>query len=302
MPGWAAGVAGTFAISAVSAYIFLLLRCRGIGYPFGRRARWWAMTVVVVTALLATGLGVAAVAVSDHLRAVYIGVLLPSGLWLGNWSAPQRSRRGSALLRTFVKQVTVPLRYLNDCMGDDMQHWCDVRSAAVATSPELIYDAAEHYYLQVANQVKDRQKHEDLDSRLGSIKHKVSIARLARLGTTRTAKLRDDLQDHPATRANRKYAEADPDLLARRLESDAENELQLLLACIYQLGFRKLVTYRGFKPAPQPTRLALVLSRSGREPPPRGGAPARSRRAGWRTGRGAARGISSPASTAPCRS
>ena len=256
MPSWAAEAAVTFAISAASAYVFLLLRCRGIGYPFGPSARWWATAVVLMTAIVATGLGVAAVAVSDHLRAIYIGVLVPSGLWLGRRSAPNRSRRGTKLLRTFLTEVTVPLRCLDDCMGDDMQQWCDERSAAAGRSPELIYDAAEHYYLQVANQVKDRQKHHDLDIRLGSIKHKVAIARLARLGNTRSARLRDGLQDHPSTRGNGKYSADDPLLLACRLESDATNELQLLLARIYQLGYRKLVTYRGFKPTPQPAGLA----------------------------------------------
>lgn len=208
------------------------------------------MAVVLMTATVASGLGVAAVAVSDHLRAVYVGVLLPSGLWLGKRSTSQRSRRGGTLLRTLVTEVTLPLRCLDDSMGDDMQNWCQARTAAVGPSPELIYDAAEHYYLQVANQVKDRQKHHDLDIRIGSIKHKVSIARQARLRTG-SAALRDDLEDHPSTCGNKKYTADDPILLACRLESDAENELQLLLACIYRLGYRKLVTYRGYKPAPQ---------------------------------------------------
>jgi len=212
------------------------------------------MAVVLVTAMVATGLGVAAVAVSDHLRAVYIGVLVPSGLWLGKQSASHGGRRGTAPLRTLLAELTVLLRCLNDSMGHDMQHWCDVKSAAVATSPELIYDAAEHYYLQVANQVRDRQKHDDLDIRLLSIKHKAAIARRVRLGMTGTAVLQHDLQDHASTRENRKYAADDPVLLARRLESDAENELQLLLACIYQLGYRKVVTYRGFKPTPAARR------------------------------------------------
>ena len=254
MPSWAVEAAGTFAISAVSAYVFLMLRCRGLGYPFGHRARWWAMAVILTTALAATGLGVAAVAVSDHLRAVYIGILVPSSLWLARRPAPHRGGRGGTLLKTFATEVTAPLRCLNDSMGDDMRRWCEVRSAAVAKSPELIYDAAEHYYVQVTNQVKDRQKHDDLDNRLGSIRHKVAIARLARLGATSTTVLRDDLNAHPSTRENRKYTADDPALLARRLESDAENELALLLARIYQLGYRKLVTYRGFKPSLQPSR------------------------------------------------
>lgn len=254
MPRWAVEAAGTFAISAVSAYVFLLLRCRGIGYPFGPRARWWALAVVLMTAIVATGLGVAAVAVSDHLRAVYIGVLVPSGLWLGKRSASHSSRRGTTVLRTFFTEVTAPLRHLNDRMGDDMRSWCEARSAMVGSSPELVYDAAEHYYLQVTNQVKDRQSHHDLDTRLGSIKHKVAIARQARLETTKAAVLHDSLQDHPSTRANKKYSPDDPVFLACRLESDAETELELLLARIYQLGYRRLVTYRGYKPAPQERR------------------------------------------------
>jgi len=249
MPSWAAGAAGTFAISAVSAYLFLLLRCQGIGYPFGPQARWWALAVVLMTAVVATGLGVAAVAVSDHLRAVYIGILLPSGLWLGKRPSAHRRRKGAKALRTLAGFADAPLRRMDDSMGDDMQNWCDRRAKAASVSPELTYDAAQHYYLQVVKKIKDRQKRDDLESRLSSIKHKVAMARQARLGTAGATDLKDDLDDHPSTRGGRSYSADDPDLLASRLESDAENELHLLLARIYQLRYRKLVIYRGFKPA-----------------------------------------------------
>lgn len=254
MPSWAAGAAGTFAISAISAYTFLRLRCRGIGYPLGPHARWWAATVVLITALIATGLGAAAVAVSDHLRAAYIGIIVPSGLWLGKAAAQHGHQRATPQLSWLLDQVTLPLRCLDNSMGDDVQSWCDVRSAVVSTTPELIYDAAEHYYLQVANQVKDRQRREDLDRPLSSIRHKTSAMRLARLDTTRSAMLRDALQDHPYTRGNGKYAVDSPGRLADRLESEAQNELHLLLASIYRLGYRKLVMYRGLKPTPRVKR------------------------------------------------
>ncbi len=254
MPSWAAGAAGTFAISAISAYLFLRLRCRGTGYPLGPHARWWATTVVLITALVATGLGAAAVAASDHLRAVYVGLILPSGLWLGKASAQRGHLRMAPRLSRLLDQVTLPLRCLDSSMGDDVQNWCDVRSAVVAKTPELIADAAEHYYLQVANHVKDRRTRDDLDRRLSSIRHKVAAMRLARLETTKPAMLRDALQDHAYTRDNGKYAIDSPDRLADRLESEAENELRLLLAYIYRLGYRKLVMYRGFKPAWQPKR------------------------------------------------
>ena len=250
MPSWVEGAAGTFAISALSAWVFVVLSCRGIGRPFGPRARWWALTVVLITAIVATGLGVAAVAVSDHLHAVYIGVVVPIVLWLGRSANPGRSQRGFAFLRILAVQVAFPLRRLDGSMGDDMQYWCDVRSAAVVKSPELIYDAAQHYYLQVTNRIKDRQRHRELDDQLDSIRHKVAIARRAKPGGNPASEWRDELGDHQSTRGSRKYSAADPALLARRMESDAQNELHLMLAGIYRLGYTKLVTYRGYKPAP----------------------------------------------------
>src|ERR1700722_10487358 len=143
MPSWVAEAAATFIISAVSAYVFLLLRCRGTGYPFGPSARWWAMTIILTTAVAATGFGIAAVAVSDHLRAIYIAVVVPSGLCLGK---PSTTRRGTKLRRGLLDFVSVPLERLNDCMGSDLQRWCDQRSAVAVASPELIYDLASHYY------------------------------------------------------------------------------------------------------------------------------------------------------------
>jgi hypothetical protein len=249
MPNWVAEAVATFAISAVSAYVFLLLRCRGTGYPLGPRSRWWAITVVLATAVAATGIGVAAVAISDHLRAIYIAVIVPSSLCLGKPSSA--SRRGSKLARRLLGYVAVPLEHLDDCMGSDLQHWCDERSAVAAKNPELINDLADHYYIQVAGQVKDRRKREDLDNRIASIRHKAAVAAKAKLGVS-TDVLEEDLQGHSSTRESRGYAANDAVLLSRRLESDAQNELNLLLARIYLLGYRNLVTYLGYKRIPQP--------------------------------------------------
>jgi len=252
MPGWVAGVAGTFAISAISAYLFLRLRCRGIGYPLGPQARWWAAAIILTTAAASTGLGVAAVTMNDQLRAAYVGVVVPSGLWLGK-AARQRRKPGSALPGTFIACLTFPLRHLDDRMGDDLQDWCDIRSGAAKANPELIPDAADHYHLQVANLLKDKRDRRKLDYWLGSIRHKARAARLASLNTT-PARLRATLQNHPSTRDSRKYATDDPQALARRLTSDAGSELNLLLAHCYRLGHRKLVIYRGFKPPNLPRK------------------------------------------------
>src|ERR1700726_1009941 len=92
MPGWVASVALTALLSMVSSWAFLVVRCRGLGRPFGPTSKWWAFAVVIVTGAVATGLGVAVAAAGHHLRAAYVGLLVPSGLWLGR-AAEQHSRR-----------------------------------------------------------------------------------------------------------------------------------------------------------------------------------------------------------------
>src|ERR1700749_229915 len=57
MPDWVAGIAGTFVLSMVLAYGFLRWRGRGIGNPCGPRARIWAFSMMVVTAIASVGVG-----------------------------------------------------------------------------------------------------------------------------------------------------------------------------------------------------------------------------------------------------
>src|ERR1700746_1239305 len=81
MPTWAV-VAVTIVLSLVSAGGFLMLRCRGTRNPVGRRARWWATTIIVITAGASTGAALVVIAVGAHVVAVCVGLVLPSGLWL----------------------------------------------------------------------------------------------------------------------------------------------------------------------------------------------------------------------------
>ena len=82
--------------------------------------------------------------------------------------------------------------------------------------------------------------------------------RLISLDTT-PARLRDSLQTHPSTQHIRKYADDDLPRLARRLETEALNELHLFLAYVYRLGHHRLLIYP-FRPsahrAPGPARRA----------------------------------------------
>ena len=57
MLGWVVGGVGIFVVSLVFACMFLQMRCRGVGPPFGPHARRWGIFVVVATALASVGFG-----------------------------------------------------------------------------------------------------------------------------------------------------------------------------------------------------------------------------------------------------
>src|SRR5690348_12011178 len=229
MPGWFAGVAGTFVLSMVSAYAFLRLRCRGSGYPFSPRAKWWAMSVILLTAILATGVSLAAVAVTDHVRAAFLGLVIPSGLWIGQVVTQEGRQRGAAWLRRLIACLTFPLRQLYDRMGDDLQDWCDARLDAASKTPQRVAEATHYYHNQVATRLRNNQAREQLKRWRESIEHKASIIRLITLDTT-PARLNAALQWHPSTRDSGRYTTDDLAYLADRLESEAQNELYLYLA------------------------------------------------------------------------
>jgi len=247
MPNWVAGAGGTFALSLILAYGFLRLRCRGVGPPFGSRARFWACFIVVATAIVSTGVGLLIVAASHHIHAAYVGIIVPSGLWFSKLP-PQGDRLSSG--STFSAVVlTLPFSRMYDRMGDDMQDWCDTRLSAASAKPQWIADAVTYYYDQVRGGLKDGQARADLGRWQESITHKIGIVRLISLDTS-PARLRAALHMHPSTQHIRKYTDDDLPRLASRLESDALSELHLFLAYVYRLGHHKLLIYP-FRPSAQ---------------------------------------------------
>ena len=239
MLGWVVGGVGTFAVSLVFACVFLQMRCHGVGPPFGRHARPWAVFIVLATALVSTGFGLLILAASHQAPAALVGVVVPGGLWLTSVSAPRDRLRAGWLTR--------PLSHLYDGMGEDMQAWCDIRHRAATEEPQWISDAAKYYYDQVKGRIKDRRALEELCDWRDSIVHKISIVRLVNLDTT-PARRHEWLQKHPSTQNLRQYDDDDLPRLARRLESDATNELDLFLARVYRLGYHKLLIYP-FRPS-----------------------------------------------------
>src|ERR1700745_1730296 len=202
MLGWVVGGVGTFVVSLIFSCMFLQMRCRGVGPPFGPHARPWAIFVAVATALVSTGFCLLILAASHQASAAPGALCIPS-------VGPPRDRLQSGWL-------TRPLSHLYDAMGEDMQAWCDVRRRAAAEEPQWISAAAKYYYDQVKGRIKDRRALEELCDWRDSIVHKINIVRLINLDTT-PARLQDSMQQHPSTQNLRRYAAADPLRLARRL-------------------------------------------------------------------------------------
>jgi len=146
-----------------------------------------------------------------------------------------------------------PLRRLDDRMGQDMQDWCDVRLAAASEQPYWLGEAAKYYYNQVNRRIKDDRVLEGLCDRRDSVVHKIDIVGQIS-GRADRKEIYDALQCHTSTRGKSEYSLDDLDLLARRLVSDAQNELHLFLAYLYHLGFRKLLMYP-FRPQGQVRRI-----------------------------------------------
>jgi hypothetical protein len=238
------GAIGTFVLSLVLAYGFLRLRCRAIGHPFGRRARYWALFIMVSTAFVSTGVGLIMVAASHHDHAAYVGVIVPGGLWFRRLP-PQRDR--DLLPATLASLFTLPFSHLYDRMGDDMQDWCDIRVRAASVRPQWIADAVVYYHNQMVGRLRDAKARTDLDGWRTSIMHKIRIERMIDQDFS-SARLRAELRTHPSTQHVRAYNDEDLMRLARRLESEALNELHLFLAYAYRLGYQKMLIYP-FRPS-----------------------------------------------------
>jgi hypothetical protein len=245
------GGAVTFVLSLPLAWLLLKWRCRGIGPPFGPRARYWASFIVVATASVSAIVGMLFVAAGRV--PAEIGILVPGGLWLSKLP-PRRDR--DMLPRGWPNVVTLPFSRLYDRMGDDLQDWCDVRIDAARRRPQWIADAAQYYWNQMGR-VTDPRARADLDRWLQSIRHKVATMKLAGLDPG-AGRLRPALDLHPSTQDGRKYREDDPARTALRLETEALNELHLFLSYAYRHGYHEMLVYPyrpgAHRPEPRPAQ------------------------------------------------
>jgi hypothetical protein len=238
VPGLVLGGVATFVLSLIVACKFLRMRCRGTGPPFGRRARYSALFIVISTAILSAAVGLLIAAATSSAPAALIGVVVSGGLLFAK-VPPQRDL--DMLPGTWSSVLTRPFGRLYERMGEDMQDWCDIRCEAAKPKPQYIADAAEYYWNQT-RRVTDPQHRSRLDRWRESIAHKISLVRLIDLDAG-PRRLEAQLQLYSSTANTRKYNVDDQERLARRLETEALNELHLFLAYAYRLGYHTMLIY-----------------------------------------------------------
>jgi hypothetical protein len=252
MVGLVGELAGTIVLAVISACAFLRLRCRGIGNPFGPLARRWSYTIIAITVVISVGLSLALVAASGQVRTAYVGFILPGGLWLAKVSGELGTGRSGMQPSGLAGCLTFPLRRLNDRMGDDLQYWCDDRSRAVADNPPWVSDAAQYYFNQVNGRLKDDRAQTYVNDLRESIKHKIKVMQMIEVEDT-PARVEAALQSHSSTRDLHQFTIGDLFTLSRRLRTEAEHELDLLMAFAYRRGFYDLLIYP-FRPSHWPAR------------------------------------------------
>ena len=240
MRSWLVSAAVALVVSIVLSYVFLRFRARKAGDPFSPHARWPAVTIILIIAFVSTGLGYGVAAAGHDALVIYAGLICPCALVL--WAAYPQIRE-TPLLGQVTGLLTLPFRLLDEGMGDDLQYWCDVRVRAASRTPQWISDAAGYYLNQVVGRLKDPRARDQLTRWQESIRHKINIVRLISFDTPSSARLQAALLTHPSTANGQTYVADDPSRLSHRLEAEAQNELHLMLAYLYRLGYRRLLVY-----------------------------------------------------------
>jgi hypothetical protein len=237
----AVGYALTFMLAMISATVFLMLRCQRVGRPFGPNSRWLALTVIVLTALATTVVALAMSAVSDKLHAL-VGIVAPSGLWLGYMRQRQDGRRslGQEVITFWLASL---LERLHQAMAEDREVWCEKRVDDTWTVHQLSM-AAEHYHERIRQRMSvEERRRERIQARLQAIERRLDVAALIEDGAGKS-KVVAALGGSAATRKVRyeRYLN-DFARLHGVLVHDAERELMRLLESAYRCGLRSLAPY-----------------------------------------------------------
>jgi hypothetical protein len=154
------GIGTTFGLALVSAGVFLALRCHREGRLFGPSSRWWAFAAMTLTSVTSTAAAFAGVALMRVVPPFVLGVVVPSGLWLGNIERIQRRRpeeRRGRLPEVPTLGLALLLDRLHQAMADDRLTWCETRVDQMWRQDQLLA-AARHYHAAVKERLPPSER------------------------------------------------------------------------------------------------------------------------------------------------
>jgi hypothetical protein len=245
MPHGTLGLSVTFVLACVSAAFFLQLRCEGKGRMFGPRSRWWAQSVILLTGVLSTCAALVALIVVHRLPSAFVslGVVAPSGLWLGqirsdNGDRPSLYRDASTFWLTWL------LARMQEGMAEDRMGWCDAHTDLSWDTDELAMAARfYHDYLQERLSAEERRRYR-ISALTRNIEVRLDVARVVD-GSAGRAKVVATLNaSRLAQEARYRRSLDDLTRLGNLLRHDAQRDLGRLLVVAYNAGFRRLERYR----------------------------------------------------------
>ncbi|HEU5156570.1 MAG TPA: hypothetical protein VFU43_06200 [Streptosporangiaceae bacterium] len=229
----------------MSAGVFLALRCHREGRPFGPSSRWWAFAAMALTSATSTAAAFAGVALMRVVPPFVLGVVVPSGLWLGKIERRRPEERRGRLPEVPTLGLALLLDRLHQAMADDRLTWCEARVDQMWRLDQLLA-AARYYHAAVKERLhpSDRRRVR-LDARLKAIEDRLDVVGTIENGAS-AAKVRAALRAARVTR-ERRYDRYRGDLmrLAALLRHDAEQDLIRLLDVAYRFRFYRLKVFTG---------------------------------------------------------
>jgi hypothetical protein len=253
MPHGTLGLSITLVTACISAAFFLLLRCEGKGPAFGPRSRWWALSVVILTGALSTAVALVTLLVVHHLPSAFIslGILAPSGLWLGQ-IRPDTGERRNLYRDASTLWLTWLLARMQEGMAEDRMEWCEAHADPAWDTHDLIMAARfYHDYLHERLSAEERRRYR-INALMRNIELRLDVARLidGRAGRSKIIAALNTSRLSQEARYRRSVDE--PALLGSRLRHDGQRDLGRLLGVAYNSGFRRLEPYA--PPARTPPR------------------------------------------------